>query len=415
VSNEHLTKLRNDTRQRPEDVEAWYGLATAALEHGDLEQAAEAMTRVLDRLPDHLGALRGLAALEGQLGHPAEAIGLWRRVVRLSPPGELEPLTRLGIALSMGGEHDEAIQILSDVAERADAASAAHADLGMALLAAQRSDDALGAFGRACDLDPQSAQAHCGLGLVYLQLGRWWEAAASFKRTEELAPQNPVGPMNLAMVLETLGEHAQARQALARAAALAPDDEEIRQALGRMAVREGEEEEVTRPAARDYESQASITGDLDTFKLLDVLDFLRVQNKTGALFVSSAPGDAVVRMTDGRVTSASAPGVRRLVESLWEEGLVPRAAVEAAVARLGSDRDEALTSLFWYDENVDRTHLAHLVQKQVLAALDQLLGWPAGAFSFHASDEGEPPPISFDLQEVARRLAPGRDQSRPTR
>jgi cytochrome c-type biogenesis protein CcmH/NrfG len=63
--NETLHKLRNDVLERPDDVEAWYELAAAALDEGALEEARRAMTHVLERAPDHLGAHRVLAVIEG--------------------------------------------------------------------------------------------------------------------------------------------------------------------------------------------------------------------------------------------------------------------------------------------------------------------------------------------------------------
>ena len=410
VSNETLHKLRNDVLERPDDVEAWYELAAAALDEGALEEARAAMTHVLERAPDHLGAHRVLAVIEGQLGRNREAIDLWRRVVALSGGDDVEALTRLGIALSMDGRHDEAIRILSDVAGRRGGASAAHADLGMALLAARRPDAALAAFQRACDLDPRSAQAHCGLGLVYQQLGRWWEAAKSFRKTEELAPDSPVGPMNLAMVLETLGEHGQARQALARAAALAPDDQEIRQALEQLPGPDREEEEVTRPAFPD---QASIKGDLRTFNLLDVLEFLRVQGQTGQLMVSSPRGAGVVRLTHGRVVSAGAPGLEPLGQALVDQHLLGVADLQASLARAASDDEEALEAQLWEDARVDRARLGELMLGRIMASLDELLEWREGNFSFHGATRAPFSALSFDLQEVTLRLAARRDERPP--
>jgi Flp pilus assembly protein TadD len=410
VTNDNLQKLRNDVRQRPDDAEAWYELAAAALEQHELDEAREAMSQVLERAPDHLGANRALAAILGELGDGDGAIDCWRRVVALTGSDDLEAVTRLGIALSTAGQHDEATELLQEVALRRGSASSAHADLGMALLAAERLEEALIAFGRARDLDPRSAQAHCGLGLVYQHQGRWWEAADAFRQTEELAPDNPVGPMNLGMALATLGERNQARQALLRAAALAPGDAEIRQALAQLGAPLVEEDEVTRPASRGDELQASIQGNLETFKLLDVLEFLRVQNMTGALVVASKRGEGVVRISAGRISGASAPGVKALGPTLVEEGAIALEVLEAALAREGADRDEVLMSALWTGELIDRARLSATVRRRIMAALGEMLDWPEGAFSFHDGQSAEPAPISFNLHEITLQLAALRDR-----
>jgi Flp pilus assembly protein TadD len=393
-----LNKLSKDGRQWSEEVETLYELATTALNQGAWEEAQAGMKRVLDCAPDHQGANRVLAAIAGHLGNTTDAILLWRRVVTLSGGEDLEALTQLGIALSLDGQHDQATQLLADVADRRTDVGSAQADLGMALLAAQRLEEALAAFQRACDLDPRSPQAHCGMGLVYQQLGRWWEAADCFRATEQLAPTSAVGPMNLAMVLDTLGEHRQAREALQRAAALAPHDEEIRRALAASDTPE-EDDEVTRPALRE-QLGASITGDLATFTLLDVLEFLRIQSKTGVLTVSSASGTGSVRLVAGRLAGARILGAPSLADAVAAAGLA--SGVDA------TDDDEFLLLRLWQDESI-RGQLGPVVLGQIMAALARLLDWPAGAFSFHGLDAADTPPLSFDVQEVTLRLATLKD------
>ena len=139
MTTDNLNKLRSDVRERPDDVEAWYELAAAALEERELDEARDAMTRVLERVPDHVGALRALASILNELGDSPGAVVCWRRVLSLTGGDDLEAITRLGIALSTVGQHDEATRLLREVAVRRGNASAAHADLGMALLADRKS------------------------------------------------------------------------------------------------------------------------------------------------------------------------------------------------------------------------------------------------------------------------------------
>jgi Flp pilus assembly protein TadD len=414
VSDEILKKLRSDVQRRPDDVQGWLALGTRALETGELEEARHALNRVLERVPNHPDANRSLARVLGYLGDTRSSILCWQRVVSLTGADDFEALTMLAINLSTESQHDRAVAILSDVAKRSRTC-AAHADLGMALLAARRLDEALMAFGKAREIDPQSAQAHCGLGLVFQQQGRWWEAAEAFRRTEQLAPDSPVGPMNLGVVLETLGEHQEARKALLRAQALAPHDHEIRQALDQLAIPEPVQDEITRPALRADEFEASIAGDLKTFQLPDVLEFLRVQSKTGSLVVSSRLGAGVVRMARGRVTSASAPGVKRLGEALVEQRIIGPVDLEAALAHQQTDQEESLGTLLLRDGVVDGPQLSDAVERQILASLEQMLGWTEGAFSFHQSGDKEPPPISFNLQEVVLKLVKIRDERKHQR
>ena len=188
---------------------------------------------------------------------------------------------------------------------------------------------------RRCASTRESAQAYCGLGLAYQRIQRWHEAAESFRTTEQLAPDQAVGPYNLGLALAALGEPEEARSALLRAAALEPDDVEIRAAL--QSLLGAAARPPSPPAPRRRASAATSR----RFALPEVLEFLRLQNKTGSLVVSSRRGAAIVRLVRGQVTSASAPGVKRLGEALVERGIITRAALDAALARQRADDGES--------------------------------------------------------------------------
>jgi tetratricopeptide (TPR) repeat protein len=324
-------------------------------------------------------------------------------------PDDAEANTRLGIALSSDGQHAEAVRVLTRVAERNDESSGAHSDRGMALLAAGEVDQALAAFKRARDLDTESPQAYCGLGLVWQQKGNWWEAADAFRMAERLAPRSPIGPLNLGLALEALGEHEQARQALLRAALLAPGDEEIREALDQLAVPELVQDEISRPVIRGEEFGGSIAGELQSFQLLDVLEFLRVGAKTGALTITSHGETGTVRLVRGRVTSASGPGVPRLGETLVSQGVLRREELTTALARQQDQHEETLGTLLLREGLVDGPQLNDAVFRQVMGALDQMFGWSEGAFSFAVAPDQLPPPISFSLQDLTLKLVKMRD------
>jgi len=267
----------------------------------------------------------------------------------------------LAIARSREGRHQEAIRLLSEVARRRPTDASVQADLAMALLSAGQLEDALCGFSEALRLDPQSAQAQCGLGLAYQRLDRWREAAEAFRLTEALAPDQAVGPFNLGLARQALGDHQEARRALLRAAALSPDDPEIREALSALATQPARPESPP-PVAR-------FSGDLGSFGLPEVLELMRVQRKTGALVISSRQGAGIVHLVQGRITSASAPGIQRL-----------------------GDRPTADASF------------RDAIFNQIVHALAAMLSWREGAFSFHPGDPPEVPSISFDTQRVVMEL-----------
>ncbi len=379
--------------------------ATAHESSGSAESAAAHLSAVLATDGHDLEANRKLVSVLRVLGDAAGALACLRRIVTATGRRDLEALTALGIALSGDGQHAEAIHMLAEVAKKQPDVASVRADLAMALLAAGRVSDAAIGFGEALKLDARSAQAHCGLGLAYQSLERWEEAADAFRTAEQLAPDTTAAPFNLGLVLIALGQLDEARQALQRAATIDPADPEIREAFESLAP--APEPDPAAQAASDPQQEViRFGGDLKTFPLPDVLEFLRLQKKTGALVVSSRRGAGIVRLVHGRVTSASAPGVKRLGESLVEMGIVSRPDLEVALVaqRTRPDGSEALGERLVRQRPSDRERIGRVVFDQVLAALAEMLGWNEGAFSLHPGGGPELPTISFDVQQVLMEL-----------
>ena len=408
--NKALQVATQALREHPRNSDL-HALAAAAHEQMSmLEEAARHWAAILSVDPSHSYSNLRLASLLQRLGDNAGAIDCFRRVVEVSQGQDLDAITSLGIALSADGQHDEALALLTQVAKLRPDIGSAHADLANALLAADHIEDAITGFSEALRIDGESAQAYCGLGLAYQRIQRWHEAAESFRTTERLAPDQAVGPYNLGLALSALGEIDEARSALLRAAALEPDDMEIRTALqSLLASQEPAEAPVGAPR---------FGGDIKSFALPEVLEFLRLQKKTGSLVISSRQGAAIIRLVRGQVTSASAPGVKRLGETLVERGIITAAALDAALAKQRLDDGEsaeALGALLLRERPAHRESLKRAVLQQVIDALGELLTWKEGAFSFHPGSDRGQPAISFDLQNVMLEIMRVADESNENR
>jgi len=388
-----------------------HALAAAASEQlGMLGEAGAHWGAILASDPDHQYANLRLASLLERSGDAAGGIGCLRRVVAVTREQDLDALTSLGIALSANGEHDEALAILTQVAKTRPDLGSTHADLANALLAADRIEDAITGFSEALRVDPASAQAYCGLGLAYQRIQRWHEAAEAFRTTEQLAPDQVSGPYNLGLELAALGETEEARSALLRAAALEPEDLEIRAALQSLLVHV--------PAGDGPLTAPRFGGDITTFALPEVLEFLRLQRKTGSLVISSRRGAAIVRLVRGQVTSASAPGLKRLGETLVELGIISEGALDGLLAKQRADDGEgaeALGSVLLHERPGHRQAVEHAVFQQVIDALTEMLAWHEGAFSFHPGSDRGLPAIAFDLQNVVLEVMRRADESNATR
>jgi Flp pilus assembly protein TadD len=382
-------------------------LAAAAHERlRTLERAAEHLAAVLAIDAHDIEANRRLAPLLQALGNADGSLTCLRRIVAATGREDLDALTALGIALSNEGQHAEAIRLLVEVTKQRPEVASVRADLAMALVAAGRVDEAVVGFNEALRLDPRSAQAYCGLGLAYQRLEKWQEAANAYRAAGDLAPDNAVLPFNMGLALIALGRSEEAHQALLRAAALDPADAEIREALQSFPanpIQAAPAPASTRGAPQEV---SRFSGDIRTFALPEVLEFLRFQAKTGSLVVSSRRGAAIVRLVRGKVTSASAPGVKRLGESLVDKGIVSRSDLDGALAaqRTRPDGSEALGDLLLRERPDDRDRIRRTVLEQVLDALAEMLAWNEGAFSLHPESQAELPAISFDVQTVMMEL-----------
>jgi Flp pilus assembly protein TadD len=392
-------------RSRPHDVELRLLAADACERLGALPEAADHLAIILAADAEHAEANRRLAELLGELGDTPGAIRCLRRLVAATHEEDSDVLTLLAIALSKDGQHESAIELLARLTHTHPLDGASFANLGMAFLAAGREAEAQSALTHALALDPRSAQAHCGLGLAHHRCERWHEAAAAFRITERLAPDSAVGSFNLGLALDRLGDRDGARHALLRAASLEPHDEEIQNALEPLLIRASPVPGV--PSSHD--AAASIKGDLESFDLLNVLEFLRMQEKTGLLVVSAPAGVGMLRLEQGMLIGGSAPRLKRLGEVLVRRGLISAQNLQFALSRQrnlypslqeGGDRDAiTLGTILLHEGLLEERQLTDVLFRMILHIVGQINQWREGAFAFHpCPDSGFP--IRINVQKV---------------
>jgi tetratricopeptide (TPR) repeat protein len=410
-----LDEIALELRDRPYDAHLRLLASDACERLGALPEAADHLSVIIAANPEHLEANRRLAELLAELGETHGAIRCWRRLVAATHEEDSDTVKLLAIALSNDGQHDAAIDLLTNITHKHPHDGASLANLGMAFLTAGREEEALTAFMRALALDPQSAQAHCGLGLAHQKRARWEEAAVAFRATERLAPDSAVGSFNLGLTLERLGDGEGARRALLRAAALEPHDEEIQRALEPLLTRTSSTPGA--PSSRD--GAASIKGDLESFDLLNVLEFLRMQEKTGSLVVSAPAGVGMIRLEQGMLIGGSAPRLKRLGEVLLRRGVITREELEFALSRQrelypgmqeGVEQDAtALGAVLLREGLVDEKQLTDVLFGMILNVIGQINQWREGAFAFHpCKDSGFP--IRLNVQKVVLDLMRQEDE-----
>ena len=217
---------------RSDDPDLWSALATAALDHSDLERAAR-------------WAPRGAATSEGQAalgllavaeGRSSEARRFFAEALKLRPDSARG---RLGLGAVLLSEHAPA-----DAAREFDAAAGIFADhlgswiaAGWAWLLAGEPAIARERFERVIALDDTFSEAHGGLALLDYQEGRLDEARRRAGIALRLDRQSMGGILVQSLLLDQAGDMDAARANLDRAlkAPIGPDGRSLMQLLAMQA------------------------------------------------------------------------------------------------------------------------------------------------------------------------------------
>jgi Tfp pilus assembly protein PilF len=180
-----------------EDLAEMIATAVRLHQDGDLSEAEALYRRILERQPDHPGALHLLGVLAHQQGHDDRAVDLIARAIALRP--------------------DQATY---------------HGNYGVALRGLGRLDEARDALMEALRLRPDYPDAHSNLGLVFHQQGHLALARACFEAALRLQPEQIDALFNLGNVLQELGHHEEAIARYRRAHPLAPGRIDVLNNLG---------------------------------------------------------------------------------------------------------------------------------------------------------------------------------------
>jgi tetratricopeptide (TPR) repeat protein len=226
-------------------------------ERGQWPQAEPCYRAILAVMPDHFGALCGLAKICGQRGERAAAVALQGRAgqhpdatAKLRVGAMLSALDCADLAIPLyeqvlahAPDHADAHQGLADAlvrGQRPEAAirhyeralaidpmrAAVHHNSAVALERLGRGEPAISHYQRALAIDPELAEARVGLGNALRRLGRLEEAAGEYRKVLAIRPEFAEVHNNLAGVLATLGRAAEAVTHAESALAIRPDDPE---------------------------------------------------------------------------------------------------------------------------------------------------------------------------------------------
>jgi len=158
-----------------------------------LDRPAEALRLVNDRLTDYENnaTLRALAGgIYMMLGQYEEAANAYQEALRISPDDTMLQY-HLGMALAMMDHYQEAIPVLSSVADREDAPLHILVTLGRCYMKMDKPEDAKVLFQKAIKIDPQHAQSRSWLARAALVMGDLITARQAAIEAVRLKPDDP--------------------------------------------------------------------------------------------------------------------------------------------------------------------------------------------------------------------------------
>lgn len=367
-------------------------LARALIARNAYEDAMEQLHDLLETCPTHADGWQLLIALHRARGASDGALQAAQRAAEVVP-GDRRLGLELGRLLSEAGRLDEAVAALQATAQlHPDDPDVALA-LGLAQLASGSPQAARETLARASRLDAAPGSVHLHLGRLLRDVGEPDAAIEALRAAVERAPDDVDAHHDLAELLHGRGDHAGAVAVLTRGLLHVHRDRRLLTLLheaGAACAAAGES--APAPAREAMAPGISLCGDVAEFRVVDLLEFLRFNGRTGVLTLVTPSGVGEVRLDAGRLAAATTTVTRRLGDLLVEARAVETAKLDEALRELR--RDAAHTWLGrWLVRSglVTEQALSPVLTRQIHEALTEIVQWHEGWFAFEA---GRPAPAA---------------------
>ena len=201
---------------------------------------------------------------------------------------------------------------------------------------------------------------------------------------------------HLGEALYAIDEIADALNVVAQAALQARGDTRLQDLLSRLCADEDATDasgsvdmapERALASVTSRSSEMAFTGDLAQFNLIDLLEFLRLNRRTGYLRVVSSKGVGEIMLVEGRLVGATTTNIDRLGDVLIAQGTLSQISLDAAIEaqRLARDRTP-LGRMLVEQGRLSTADLRTALQSQVQQTIADVLSWGDGQFAFEADE-----------------------------
>jgi tetratricopeptide (TPR) repeat protein len=249
----------------------------------------------------------------------------------------------------------------------------------------------LRALARIASAAPRFLQAREALAWMLLRIGRYEDAGGMFRA---LLSQ-PLSGADRASVMLGLGCVANAGKAAAPARAVVAAAEAPVPAAGAPLA------PVAAPAASQIlprsgtgagagtPPDAVFSGQLSSFALPDLLEFLRSGRRTGLLVCSGKGGIGALRFREGRICGGASPGTPGLGDVLVRDGKLGVDALATLAPAGGPEQpDDVLADQIVRGGHAELGTVVAALEAQVWAVVRELVQWTDGEFAFNREEDG---------------------------
>ncbi len=206
------------------EVQAQFQTALALHQQGRIADAIRIYEEILQKIPDHFGALNLLGVIACQNRACERAVQLISKAISINPNVPAAH-SNLGVALRELKRHEEALSSFDRaIALKPDYAEAHH-NRGLALKELGRPEEAIASYDKAISLKPD-CEACYNRGNVLAELKRFEDAIASYDNAIALNPNYADAHCNRGNALKEVSRLEQALLSYERAIALRPSDAE---------------------------------------------------------------------------------------------------------------------------------------------------------------------------------------------
>ena len=160
-----------------------------------------------------------------------DAIFHARKAVEIRPDS-VDAHSRVGVALSLSGQNEEAGIHFQKILEAHQVRPRVHYNLATLLLNNGHIDEAIAEFQRELQIQPEFVEAYNNLGIALEQKGQFDDALAHFQKAIELDPHRPNVHHNIAMILLRQGRLDQAIAYLQQELQISPGSPEAHNDFG---------------------------------------------------------------------------------------------------------------------------------------------------------------------------------------